>query len=145
MVKHPDHVTFVVTDVEGAKKFFALLGFEVARSAVISGPKLSTYMQAPALEADHVTMVLGGASPRFEIQLLRFHRPDPLPNQNLDSLRELGFNHLCFAVDDIEAEVARLTDAGVVFRNEVMEFQNRKLVYFAGPEGITLELAQWLR
>jgi hypothetical protein len=33
---------------------------------------------------------------------------------------------------------------GIPFRNEVMEFYDRKLVYLSGPEGITVQLAEWL-
>jgi hypothetical protein len=29
-------------------------------------------------------------------------------------------------------------------RNEMMTFHDRKLVFLEGPEGITVELAQWL-
>jgi catechol 2,3-dioxygenase-like lactoylglutathione lyase family enzyme len=48
-------------------------------------------------------------------------------------------------VDDLEAEVARLTAEGVQLRNEVMDFHNRKLVFLLGPEGVTVELAEWDR
>ena len=60
-------------------------------------------------------------------------------------LNKLGFNHICFAVDDLDAEVARLTAAGVKLRNRVMDFLSRKLVFLYGPEDITVELAQWDR
>ena len=52
-------------------------------------------------------------------------------------------NHICFAVDDIEAEVARLRASGFRTRNEVMDFHSRKLVFVEGPEGVTVELSQW--
>jgi hypothetical protein len=29
-------------------------------------------------------------------------------------------------------------------RNDIMEFHDRKLVFIAGPEGVTVELAQWM-
>jgi len=51
---------------------------------------------------------------------------------------------VCFAVDDIEAEVRRLTASGIEMRNQIMQFHDRKLVFISGPEGITLELAQWM-
>ena len=41
MVKHFDHVTIVVRDVEAAKQFFGLLGFEEDKSVVIAGAKFS--------------------------------------------------------------------------------------------------------
>jgi len=39
--------------------------------------------------------------------------------------------------------VARLKANGVQLRNAVMDFNNRKLVFLSGPEGITVELAEW--
>ena len=46
MIKHFDHVTIVVTDVESAKRFFGLLGFEEDKSVVIAGPPFSTSCRA---------------------------------------------------------------------------------------------------
>jgi hypothetical protein len=46
-------------------------------------------------------------------------------------------------VTDLEAEVGRLTSQGVTLRTEVMDFHARKLVFLSGPEGITVELAEW--
>jgi len=145
MIKHFDHVTIVVKDVEAAKQFFGLLGFQVDKSVVISGPQVSAYMGVDGIEAEHVTLSLANVSPRTEVQLLKYHHPDPLPDPAIGNLTKVGFNHICFAVDDLKAEVVRLKAAGVQFRNEVMEFQNRKLVFLSGPEGVTVELAEWDR
>jgi catechol 2,3-dioxygenase-like lactoylglutathione lyase family enzyme len=145
MVNHFDHVTIVVRDVEAAKQFFGLLGFQEVKSAVISGPQFSAYMGVDGIEAEHVTLALANVSPRTEVQLLKYRHPDPLPDPAIANLTKLGFNHICFAVDDLEAEVARLKDNGVKLRNEVMEFHSRKLVFLFGPEGVTVELAEWDR
>ena len=145
MIKHFDHVTVVVTDVESAKRFFGFLGFEEEKSVVIAGPPFSTYMGVEGIEAEHVTLVLGGASPRTEVQLLKYRHPNPAPDPGIRDLTKLGFNHVCFAVDDLEAEVARLKAAGVRLRNEIMEFHGRKLVFLSGPEGVTVELSEWER
>ena len=59
------------------------------------------------------------------------------------SKRSVGLNHICFAVDDIEAEVARLKEAGVHFRSEIMDFNGPLLIYLDGPGGTVLELADW--
>lgn len=143
MVKHFDHVTIVVRDAERAKQFFALLGFEEDKSVVISGEKFANYMGVKGIEAEHVTLSLAHASPRMEVQLLKYRHPDPILDPDIANLHRLGFNHICFAVDDLEAEVRRLTANGVKLRNEIMEFHDRKLVFISGPEGITVELAQW--
>jgi catechol 2,3-dioxygenase-like lactoylglutathione lyase family enzyme len=143
MVKHFDHLTIVVRDVDRAKAFFALLGFKEAMSVVIAGEPFASYMGVPGIEADHVTLVLDQASPRTEIQLLRYRHPDPLPDPNIRDLHKLGMNHICFAVDDIESEVAKLKAKGFTTRNQIMDFHSRKLVFIEGPEGVTVELSQW--
>lgn len=143
MVKHFDHVTIVVRDVEAAKQFFSLLGFIEDKSVVIAGQPFSAYMGVDGIEAEHVTLVLANVSPRTEVQLLKYRHPDPIADPAISNLTKLGFNHVCFAVEDMEAEVERLKAKGVRFRNEVMDFHNRKLVFLLGPEGITVELAEW--
>jgi catechol 2,3-dioxygenase-like lactoylglutathione lyase family enzyme len=95
------------------------------------------------IEADHVTLVLPGASPRFEVQLLHYRRPEAATDPNLARLDKLGFNHICFAVDDIEAVVATLKSNGVEVRGELAGFHDRRLFFLTGPDGITVELAQW--
>jgi catechol 2,3-dioxygenase-like lactoylglutathione lyase family enzyme len=140
---HLDHVTVVVRDLAKAKEFFALLGFAEEKSVVISGEMFARYMGVKGIEAEHVTLVSQPSSPRFEIQLLRYRHPDPLPDPNIVNLTRLGYNHICFTVKDLDAEVQRLTSQGVTLRNEVMDFHARKLVFLSGPEGITVELAEW--
>src|SRR5215471_17583522 len=131
MLTRFDHVTIVVRDVEAAKQFFGLLGFKEDKSVVI--------------EAEHITLVLANVSPRTEVQLLKYRHPDPLLDPAISNLTKLGFNHVCFAVDNLEAEVARLKAKGVQLRNEIMDFHSRKLVFLSGPEGVTVELAEWER
>jgi catechol 2,3-dioxygenase-like lactoylglutathione lyase family enzyme len=144
MITHFDHVTIAVSDVGKAKAFFALLGFVEQKSVVISGDKFSRFMGVEDIEAEHVTLALEGATPRLEIQLLRYRHPAPLPDPAIARLDKLGFNHICLAVDDIDAEVRRLQAHGIELRNEIMQFHDRKLVFITGPEGVTIELAQWV-
>ncbi len=145
MIKHFDHVTIVVRDVEAAKQFFGLLGFREDKSVVITGPQFAAYMGVDGIEAEHVTLALPNVSPRTEVQLLKYRHPEPIPDPAIGNLAKLGFNHICFAVDDLEAEVTRLKAKGVQLRNEIMDFHNRKLVFLSGPEGVTVELAEWDR
>ena len=145
MVTHFDHVTIVVRDVDKAKAFFALLGFVEQQSVVISGGQFSRYMGIADIEAEHVTLALAHAVPRVEVQLLRFRHPEPIRDSDISRLDKLGFNHVCFKVEDVEAEVRRLSTNGIELRNEIMEFHDRKLVFLFGPEGVTVELAQWLK
>jgi catechol 2,3-dioxygenase-like lactoylglutathione lyase family enzyme len=144
MVKNPDHVTLVVRDVDAAMKFFALLGFKDEIDTIISGETLSTYMGIKNIESRHVTLVLQGCSPRFEIQLLHYMNPPILKDPNTADLHRTGYNHLALRVEDLDSEVKRLKEANVVIKNSPVAFHSRKLVFLAGPEDVTIELVEWL-
>jgi catechol 2,3-dioxygenase-like lactoylglutathione lyase family enzyme len=144
MVSNFDHVTIVVTDVEEATKFFGHLGFELDREVFISGPRMDAYMGVPGLEADHITLVIPGSSPRQEVQLLHYHSPPVKADDGSGVLDRVGFNHVCFAVDDLDGAVERLVAAGVELRNQPMDFNDRRLVFLRGPSDVVVELAQWV-
>jgi catechol 2,3-dioxygenase-like lactoylglutathione lyase family enzyme len=139
-----DHVTVVVTDLREAQDFFELLGFEQTQAVVVSGEEISSYMGIPEWEADHVTLVLQGAASRQEIQLLRFHRPESILDLEAGNLARTGFNHLCLRVRDLSGLLAHLKEHGISARNEMMIFHDRRLVFLAGPAGLTVELAEWM-
>ena len=145
MLRNPDHVTVAVADAASAIEFFALLGFREDHVATIDGGEPATYMGMPGMKAQHITLVLEGAEPHFEIQLLEFDpTPDSDPSEHPTNLRRRGYNHLAFRVDDIEAAAAHLMANGVTMLSDEMDYISRKLRLFEGPEGITLELVQWI-
>ena len=144
MILNPDHVTIAVADVGAAIAFFALLGFRKDHVATIDGGPPARYMGMPSMKAQHITLALEGANPPFEIQLLKFEpAPGTDPGAHPTNLRKLGFNHLAFRVDDIEATTAHLVANGVTVLSDEMDYISRKLRLFEGPEGITIELVQW--
>jgi catechol 2,3-dioxygenase-like lactoylglutathione lyase family enzyme len=53
-----------------------------------------------------------------------------------------GWNRIHFIVDDIDAEVARLRDAGLTFRNEVVSGPGGKQILVDDPSGNPIELFQ---
>jgi catechol 2,3-dioxygenase-like lactoylglutathione lyase family enzyme len=143
MAKNFDHLTIVVRDLEKATTFFDLLGFKQAKSVIIKGDEFASYMGVPGIEAQHVTLVLENAFPRTEIQLLHYLQPAPLADPNIRNLNKVGINHVCFAVEDLDAEMEQLRAAGFAPRNTILEFHDRRLIFFDGPEGVTVELSEW--
>ena len=145
MLRNPDHVTIAVADAATAIAFFALLGFRKEHVATIDGGEPARYMGMPDMKAQHITLALEGVEPRFEIQLLEF---DPTaaddPGAHPTNRRRRGYNHLAFRVDDIAAVTAHLHANGVKMLSDEMDYISRKLRFFEGPEGITLELVQWV-
>ncbi len=142
-ILNPDHITIAVADTGPAIEFFALLGFRKDHVAIIDGGLPARYMGMPDMKAQHITLALEGADPQFEIQLLEFEpTPGVDPGAHPTNLRRLGFNHLAFRVDDLEATTAHLVANGVTVLSDEMDYINRKLRLFEGPEGITVELVQ---
>ncbi|WP_447598701.1 VOC family protein [Nitrospira sp. Nam80] len=93
----------MVRDVPEAKAFFALLGFVDEKSIIISGGLFARYMGVEEMQA----------TPRFEIQLLRYIRPERLSDEDLGKLARPGYNHICFVVKGLEVEVKRPRSQGL--------------------------------
>jgi catechol 2,3-dioxygenase-like lactoylglutathione lyase family enzyme len=53
-----------------------------------------------------------------------------------------GWNRIHFIVDDIDTEIGRLRDAGVRFRNDVVEGPGGKQILVQDPSGNVIELFQ---
>ena len=113
MLTRADHVTIAVTDLPAARGFFELLGFRTTITAVVSaGHRWRPTWGCPGSRPTMWTMVLEGAASHFEIQLLHFRHPVLQPDPTIANLARPGLNHLCFATDDIEGDIARFTAAG---------------------------------
>ena len=144
MFLNPDHVTIAVADAEPAIKFFALLGFRKEHVATIDGGLPARYMGMPGMKAQHITLALEERILVSRSSCSSSIRPQgPIWVRTRRILRQRGFNHLGFRVDDIEAATAHLVANGVTMLSDEMDYISRKLRLFGGPEGITLELVQW--
>ena len=56
-----------------------------------------------------------------------------------------GLRHITFAVDDLDATLARLRGHGAELLGEVVQYENvYRLCYLRGPAGIIVELAEAL-
>jgi catechol 2,3-dioxygenase-like lactoylglutathione lyase family enzyme len=53
-----------------------------------------------------------------------------------------GWNRIHLIVDDIDAEVARLRDAGARFRNDILQGPGGKQILLQDPSGNVVELFQ---
>src|SRR5215213_3265613 len=119
MFLNPDHITIAVADAGPAIKFFAILGFRKEHVLTIDGGLPARYMGMPDMKAQHITLALEGANPRFEIQLLEFDpTPGNDPGLHPTNLRERGFNHLGLRADDIDAAAAHLMANGVTLLSD---------------------------
>ena len=72
-------------------------------------------------------------------QLELFSFPDPPPRPTRPEA--CGLRHLAFEVDDIEAEITRLEQHGVILEPvRIDPYTDRRFTFFADPDGLPLEL-----
>jgi catechol 2,3-dioxygenase-like lactoylglutathione lyase family enzyme len=77
------------------------------------------------------------------LELVRFHAPSGPGGDRHAPANTPGIRHLAFAVDDIDAVVARLRARGAELVGEVENYEDiYRLCYVRGPEGIIVELAE---
>jgi catechol 2,3-dioxygenase-like lactoylglutathione lyase family enzyme len=142
MIDRMDHLNIVVTDLEAAKEFFALLGFTEGIAAELDSPFLTRLAGIEATSGRFVALHHPGSN--VSIELLKFDAGS-FSEHGIGRADRIGFRHLAFAVSDIEAEVQRLREHGIQFISDIQTWEKtgKKLVYFHGPDGILLELAQY--
>ena len=80
------------------------------------------------------------------IELVKFHTPSDEKGMQRPLANTLGIRHIAFAVEDIEAIVAKLKKNGAELFGEIQNYENTyKLCYVRGPEEIILELAEQIK
>lgn len=121
----PDHVGIIVSDLDRSKSFYAALGF-VPDSEYDDGTKTLVFLKGPGL--------------RLELFCYR-ETPSAPP---ASGQRTLGFRHLAFRVDDIDAAIARLSGAGMLPSGTVAREVPglARLVFLTDPDGIEIEIMQ---
>jgi catechol 2,3-dioxygenase-like lactoylglutathione lyase family enzyme len=115
------NVRYLVDDVDLAVDFYVnLLGFEVTMSA------------APAfadVRRGNLRLLLSGPQSSAGKPMADGERPCAG-----------GWNRIHFIVDDLDAEVARLTSAGATFRNDSIAGPGGKQILLVDPSGNFVEL-----
>lgn len=139
-----DHVSVIVRDLAAAKAFFLDLGLEVQGEGELEGELLD---QVTGLnDAKTALVMLGTPDGQATIELVKFYRPLDEKGIQQSFANTLGIRHIAFAVEDIEALVAKLKKKGTEVFSEIQNYENEyKLCYVRGPEGIILELAEQIK
>ena len=138
----PSHLGICVSDLDAALRFWCDgMGFTAAERYDLdldAVPGLDRSLEA----GGHVTVVSQfvrhGAT---AIELL--HYSDPQPHGTPSGSRaQLGYTHLAFHVDDLDAAVARVVAAGGTLLEATRASLGVELVFLADPDGNRVELLQ---
>jgi catechol 2,3-dioxygenase-like lactoylglutathione lyase family enzyme len=117
------HVRYMVDDVAASLDFYTThLGFEVRMSAA---PAFADVIRG------HLRLLLSGPASSAGRPMPNGDRPGPG-----------GWNRIHLHVADIESEVARLRDAGVPFRNDIVIGPGGSQILLEDPSGNVVELFQ---
>ena len=143
MIKQIDHLAIVVADLERSRKFFEILGFEESIRSTLDAAFLESVTGIKGAAGSFVGMKHQAS--QLVIELLHFSNPKPLSDLDCRNPGSIGFRHLAFSVTDIDQTVSRLKEFGVEFVSPVRTWEKtgKRLVYFHGPDGILMELAQY--
>ena len=139
-----DNVLLVVDDLEAAKAFFAELGLELEGETAVEGPSVDRLIGLDGVRATIASMRTPDGHGRIELD--KFHTPAAVRAEPEDApVNALCIRLIMFAVDDIDAVLARLRTHGAELVGEVVQYEDMyRLCYVRGPEGIMVALAEEL-
>jgi catechol 2,3-dioxygenase-like lactoylglutathione lyase family enzyme len=142
-IQRMDNVLIVVDDLEAAKAFFTALGLELEGEQQVEGPSVDSLIGLEGVRATLAMMRTPDGHGRIELD--KFHTPDAIRFGPVDApVNTLGFRRVMFAVEDIDALVARMLAHGVELIGEMQYGDSYRLAYIRGPEGIIVGLAEQL-
>jgi len=119
---HMAKVRYFVDDVDAAVSFYVQhLGFELNFNA---GP-------VAMIAKDDLTLLISGPKTSAARPMLDGRVPEPG-----------GWNRFVFEVDDIEAVVASMRQAGINFRNDIISGVGGKQILAEDPSGNPIEVFQ---
>jgi catechol 2,3-dioxygenase-like lactoylglutathione lyase family enzyme len=139
-----DNVLLVVDDLETAKAFFADLGLELEGETIVEGQSVDRLIALDGVRATIASMRTPDGHGRIELD--KFHTPAAVRAEPVDApVNALGLRRIMFEVDDLDVGLDRLRRHGAELVGEIVQYDNYRLCYVRGPEGIVVGLGQRLR
>ncbi len=143
MTVRMDNVAIVVDDLAAATAFFVSLGLELEGEATVEGGFADRVVGLEGVRSD--IAMLRTPDGHGRIELTKFQTPAAISVEPNAPVNRLGMGRIMFAVDDIDAVVARLQARGSELVGEVVQYEDSyRLCYVRGPEGIIIALAEQL-
>jgi catechol 2,3-dioxygenase-like lactoylglutathione lyase family enzyme len=140
-IQRMDNVGIVVDDLKAAIAFFLELGLELEGEATVEGEGVDRVVGLDGVRSDIAMLRTPDGHSRLELS--KFHTPPATAAEPNPPVNRLGMGRIMFAVDDIDAVVARLRARGSELVGEVVLYEDsHRLCYVRGPEGILIALAE---
>ncbi len=143
MVKRMDNVGIVVEDLDRAIKFFSELGLALEGRNLIEGEWAGRVTGVRNQRVEVAMMRTPDGHSRIELS--RFDAPAIASDHRTAPVNSLGYLRVMFAVEDLDATLARLSQVGATVVDEIVNYEGvYRLCYIRGPEGILVGLAEEL-
>ena len=141
-IQRMDNVLIVVDDLEAVKAFFLELGLELEGVTTVEGPSVDRLINLQNVRATLAFMRTPDGQGRVELD--KFHTPEAIrAGYENAPVNALGIRRIMFAVEDLDAVVARLLAHGAELIGEVVQYEDTyRLAYIRGPEGIIIGLSE---
>lgn len=141
-IQRMDNVGIVVDDLEAAVAFFTDLGMELEGTAQVEGVWADHTVGLDGVRSDIAMMRTPDGHSKLELS--KYHAPTAsAPEPENPPPNTLGLHRVMFAVDDIDATIARLRTHGAELLGEVAQYESVfRLCYLRGPAGIIVALAE---
>jgi len=142
-VKRMDNVGIVVEDLDRAIKFFSELGLALEGRTSIEGEWAGRVTGVRNQRVEVAMMCTPDGHSRIELS--RFDAPAIASDHRTAPVNSLGYLRVMFAVEDLDATLARLSQVGATVVDEIVNYEGvYRLCYIRGPEGILVGLAEEL-
>lgn len=142
-VKRMDNVGIVVEDLDRAIKFFSELGLALEGRNLIEGEWAGRVTGVRNQRVEVAMMRTPDGHSRIELS--RFDAPAIASDHRTAPVNSLGYLCVMFAVEDLDATLARLSQVGATVVDEIVNYEGvYRLCYIRGPEGILVGLAEEL-
>ncbi len=151
MITAYTHTSFTVSEIERSIRFYTdILGGKLTRRWERSGPEIQ---QVVGVKGAHLKMALVQIG-TLNLELIQY-ASGGAPAIN-PTINQPGTAHIGFSVDDVDKFAGQLGSKGVRFYGALASVPpagsspgtkpppGARAVYFADPDGITLEIAQAL-
>lgn len=142
-LKRLDNISIAVANLDGAIQFFVELGMVLEGRAPVSGAWADCVTGLSGMRVE--IAMLRTPDGHSRIELCRFDAPAVVEDHRTAPVNALGYMRVMFAVENMDATLARLALLGATLVGEVAQYENLyRLCYIRGPEGILIGLAEQL-
>jgi catechol 2,3-dioxygenase-like lactoylglutathione lyase family enzyme len=143
-VTRMDNIGIVVEDLDAAITFFSELGLTLEGRMPIADDWAGRVTGLHGQRVEIAMMRTPDGHSRLELS--RFDAPAIVSDHRTVPVNSLGYLRVMFAVENLDATLARLGKLGATVVDEIVNYEGiYRLCYIRGPEGILIGLAQQLQ